>query len=34
MVGTLVVLAGVVFLSHAYKINGIGLKGNRYFDLS
>ena len=32
MVGTLVMVAGAVFLSHVHKINGIDLKGNRYFN--
>lgn len=34
MVGTLVVVAGVVFLSHVYKVSGIDLEGNRYFNSS
>ena len=34
MVGTLVMVAGAVFLSHAYKINRIDLEGNRYFHSS
>lgn len=33
MVGTLVVVAGAVFLSHAHKVVGIDLEDNRYFNL-